>query len=248
MSIAEKLKTIAENEPKIYSKGRKDEYDEFWDIVQNKGKRKNYQTSFAGYTWNDENFKPKYDIVPEGNIGYMFFETQITDLVKILEDCGVIFDTRNVTSNLNNFMAYSKITYAPTIDARSTTGTKPFGNFCYNAKALKSIKLILKDDGSQDGTNAFYNCIELENLIIEGTIGQNGFNVQYSTKLSKASIESILGALKDTGEPKYTITLSKTAVDKAFETSEGANDGSTSQEWYDIINIGGAYWWTINLV
>ncbi len=249
MSIAEKLTTIAENEQKVYDAGKKDEYDAFWDIVQEKGKRKNYQTSFAGYTWNDENFKPKYNIIPIGNMNNMFFETQITDLVKILEDCGIIFDTSNGTT-FNYFMAYSKITNAPIIDSRNTTITKPFTNFCYAAKALKSIKLILKDDGSQsfEKSYAFFNCLELENFIIEGTIGQDGFNVQYSTKLSKASILSILRALKDTGEPLYTVTLSKVAVDKAFETSPGANDGSESPEWYSITNQGGAYWWTISLV
>ena len=32
-----------------------------------------------------------------------------------------------------------------------------------------------------------------------------------------------------------TVTFSKTAVDKAFETAEGANDGSTSPEWLALV-------------
>lgn len=58
-------------------------------------------------------------------------------------------------------------------------------------------KVIIKPDGSQTFANAFYDCGALENLTIEGVIGQNGFNVQWSTKLSHDSLMSILNALAD---------------------------------------------------
>ena len=50
--------------------------------------------------------------------------------------------------------------------------------------------------------------------------------------------------LTDTASGK-TITFSKTAVNKAFETSAGANDGSTSAEWLAL--VGTKPNWTISL-
>lgn len=51
-----------------------------------------------------------------------------------------------------------------------------------------------------------------------------------STFLSDESIQSIFGGLNSevTGQ---TLTIPRNAVKKAFETSEGANDGDTSAEW-----------------
>ena len=121
-------------------------------------------------------------------------------------------------------------------------------NFTYASK-LRTLSIKLKDDGSQTFATVFTNCYALENLTIIGKIGQNGFDIHWSTKLTKSSIISIINALLDTEEGK-TITLSKTAVNKAFETSEGANNGSTSSEWITLITPkSNAYngKWTITL-
>lgn len=93
--------------------------------------------------------------------------------------------------------------------------------------------------------NLFNNCTELENLLVEGNIGQNGFNVQWSTKLSKASWISIVTALSATTSG-MSITGSLASVNTAFETSAGANDGSTSAEWLNLIATKSN--WTVNLV
>jgi hypothetical protein len=65
MSIAEKLTTIAENEQKVYSKGKADgksaEWSAFWDAYQENGNRTNYETAFRN--WADECYNPKYPIV-----------------------------------------------------------------------------------------------------------------------------------------------------------------------------------------
>jgi hypothetical protein len=73
----------------------------------------------------------------------------------------------------------------------------------------------------------------LENIRVRGRIVKST-NFQWSTKLSKDSIISIINALSTTTSG-LSITLSKVAVNKAFETSEGANDGSTSAEWLNLI-------------
>lgn len=250
ITLADKFIVIAENEPKIYSKGRKDQYDEFWNIYQDNGNRDRYQYGFTGYGWTKENFYPKYDIKPNGTASYMFYAWENTTKHKIslsqrLKECGVVLDTSKATQ-LTGAFNYSRFTEIPTIDLSLVTlGSKQLFANCWDA--LVTIEKIIMNENTEI-VDWFTNDTGLVNLTIEGTIGQNGFNVQWSTKLSKASILSILRALKDTGEPLYTVTLSKAAVNKAFETSPGANDGSESPEWYSVTNQGGAYWWTISLV
>ena len=92
---------------------------------------------------------------------------------------------------------------------------------------------------------AFQNLKALEDLTVTGVIGGDGFNVQWSTLLSKASITSIINALSST-TTGLTVTLSLAAVNKAFETSTGANNGSTSTAWTTLIATKTN--WTISLV
>lgn len=75
---------------------------------------------------------------------------------------------------------------------------------------------------------SFYQCYNLTDITIGGVIGQT---VTFGDcPLNKASIENVVNVLSDTASGK-TLTLRLTAVKKAFETSEGANDGNTSEEW-----------------
>lgn len=78
MAIADKLKTVAENEPKVYEAGKKAEQDAFWDVFQNKGAKSNYNYALCGVMWIDEIYNPKYDIVCSGAVN-MFRNAQITD-------------------------------------------------------------------------------------------------------------------------------------------------------------------------
>ena len=99
----------------------------------------------------------------------------------------------------------------------------------YRNLYLKTIEKLIISEKCTNFENSFTSCNELENITIEGTISAN-INFRYSSKLSKASIKSIINALSTTAEG-LSVTFSKTAVNKAFETSEGLADGSTSAEW-----------------
>ena len=210
MSIAEKFEVIADE---VYEKGKKDEYDKFWDSFQNYGKRKNYQGGFAGKGWNDTTFKPKYDIIPAENIGSMFQETEITDLEATLNNINVSFNTSKATTLKQLFYFSYLLTSVPEIDSRGSTSGDAFNLTFGSCRKLKTIrKLILKEDGSQSFSSTFNKCDELENIVIEGVIGKNGFNVSACTKLSGASIVSIIEALSTTTSG-LTVTLSQTAVD-----------------------------------
>ena len=81
----------------------------------------------------------------------------------------------------------------------------------------------------------FYNCTALEDLGLHGTIGQNGFDVHWSTKLSKDSMESIISCLSaDTNG--LTVTLSKTAVDNTFNNTTAIPFGFTFSYNPDWVN------------
>ena len=242
MSIAEKLTTIAENERKVFDSGKQAEYDKFWDDYQQNGNRTNYEYCFSGRGWNDETFKPKYDIVPTANTN-MFTFCGVTDMIKALENASVKLDLSKAVST-SYLLQGSFITRFPTID---TSSRKGIDYFLLGNENLEYVeKVILKSDGSQTFNNySFTNNPKLKEIRFEGVIGQNGFTIKDSPLLSKASIESIINALS-TVTSGLTVTLSKTAVNNAFETSTGLANGSTSQEWLDLIATKSN--WTISLV
>jgi hypothetical protein len=243
MTTAEKLAKVyegverteelnAELEQTLYGTdtGGKSWYDEFWDLHQENGTRKNYDCLFA--SWNHNTFYPKYDIKPTS--AYMMFRTYNAvdfsnfeaDIVKRLNECDVALDTSECT-NFQYMCVNSFITHIGVIDTRSaSTLYQPF-----SCNRLHTIdKLILQGNGSQTFHDAFHGATALENIVIEGVIGNNGFDVKSSTKLSKASIESIIAALSTTTSG-LTVTLSKTAVDNAFTTEEWAALKATRPNW-----------------
>ena len=93
MNTAQKLAAIAENQPKVYDKGKYDEWSDFWDIYQEKGNRNMYLYSFAGYAWRDDIFRPKYNMILRYSNVNMFHYSYLTDLKGLLEKRGVILDT-----------------------------------------------------------------------------------------------------------------------------------------------------------
>ena len=107
----------------------------------------------------------------------------------------------------------------------------------------------LKNAGTLDfssvgyASRTFQQCSALEEVRIVGAIGVT-FDLHWSTKLSKDSINSIMRALSETSS-RQTLTLSLTAVNAAFETSEGTADGSSSEEWETLASTKTN--WTISL-
>lgn len=142
----------------------------------------------------------------------------------------------------NNMFSYSSITdtLVPIyIDGSVTSMSGTFGST--KLKTIRELVLTEKTGFAY----LFNNSTDIEYIKIVGTIGQNGFDIQWSTKLNRESIESIINALSSSTSG-LTVTLSKTAVNKAFETSTGANNGSTSSQWATLIATKSN--WTISLV
>lgn len=232
-----------------YEDGKQAEWNAFWDSYQDNGNKAIYNYAFAH--WNNEIFKPKYNMTPTRSentfFGFVAKPNCCTDLVEILEHCNVILDLSKSTI-MNYTFADSSFSRVGIVDMSSATSM--VGLF-YNSKVETIDEIILKADGSSVFTNWFLYAYNLVNVKFTGVIAQSGLNLQHSKKLSRASIESILSHLDDVYHgTARSITLSKAAVDKAFETSEGANDGSTSMDWLTwIIAVGDDYGkWTISLV
>lgn len=222
----------------VYIKGNFDEQNAFWDRYQNYGNRRIYHRAFNNsgfFGWGDEIFKPKYDIICEGDCSFAFYawekETTHTNIGAILKKQGVILDTSKAKS-IDKFFAYGSciIGELPTISCESagSNTTSVFRN-----TQVKTIeKVIVTNDTNY--FEWFMYCDKLENIVFDGVIAKNGLNTQWSTKLSKDSCISIINALS-TVTSNLTVTFSNVAVNKAFETASGANDGSTSAEWLALI-------------
>lgn len=228
VEVANGTKTAdyAEKVTEVYEAGKKAEYDAFWDSFQQNGARKDYQYAFTNTGWNDITFKPKYDIIC---LGYgctnMFWSAQITNLEERLKEMGVILDTSE-----NHYFAsmfQNAITVViPELDLRIASNmTMTF----FNCKA-KTIRNLIVSENTKFLNNTFQNFESLEEIRFEGVMGQNGLNLQYSPKLSKASIESIINALS-TNTSGLTVTLSQEAVNNAFTAEEWAALIATRTNW-----------------
>jgi len=233
----------AELEQTIYGTdtGGKSYWDLFWDTYQKNGNRTDYRKAFGSLGWTKETFKPKYDIRPKSAESMFInfnFEDVHFDLAEHLEKLGVVLDLSGAGLGYSFFQAM--ITHLPEI---STVSAQKLTQEFYWSTVNTIDKLILKSDGSQTFDGVFIGCTNLKNLTIEGVIGKSGLDLHWSP-LSRASIESVISALTP-WYGGYSITLSLSAVNKAFETGEGAKDGSTSAEWLNLIS--GNPGWTINL-
>lgn len=76
-------------------------------------------------------------------------------------------------------------------------------------KQLQTIKKLIVDENTTFASNSFYQCEALENITIEGTIASD-INLQYSTKLSRASVESVINHLSDS--TSGTITFNEAVL------------------------------------
>lgn len=122
MSIAEKFETIADA---VYEKGelighekgrnegleegyasgviegKEAEYDTFWDVYQNSGKKTSYAYAFYTARWNDTNYNPKYNIIPS-NANSMFLQSGVKDTLKPI-------DISALSANTSGMFRHSKL-------------------------------------------------------------------------------------------------------------------------------------------
>ena len=212
--------------------GKQSEYDRFWDAYQQNGNRTYYSRLFTA-GWTDEILQPKYPVKPQ-KADNIFYESGI---VNALADPQWL-DMTECTS------ADSFARYAAKMKECSLhiPVCKEFNHGVRDCTALTKLTLTGIIENCRF-ISCFANCNNLTDVTLEGTIGQD-ISFQWSP-LSKESILSCFSVLSDTATGK-TATFKQTAVDTAFETSQGAADGSTSAEWLALVDTKSN--WTISLV
>jgi len=203
----------------LYEAGKKAEYDEFWA----EARAYDIPNPFGWqglYKFAGRSWTNKNFKPPYDivprNANYMFCANGIKG------DFQQILDDLGITidfSNvitMNNCFAYSGFTKIPLL---STSLCTNYGAAFANADKLVDISFT------------------------EGCIGAD---IDFKhCPLNKASLISVINGLSSTAEKK-TVTLRLSAVNAAFETAEGLNDGSTSQEWLDLAATKSN--WTISLI
>lgn len=213
-------------------------YNEMWDEIQQDGTRTDYTRVFMGAGWNDKSFQPKYPLKPQkAQAMFEYSGTLSNEFVKSIDfsECGVIMGC----------FRYSNVVELGVIDCRKVApGWNGMLEMFYSANLLRKIEKLILPENSQCKVDAFPYCGSLEEITLEGT-AYLGMNFRHSTKLNKASLTSIVNCLATTTSG-IALTLSITAVNKAFETSSGANDGSTSAEWTALVATRSN--WTISLL
>lgn len=218
-----------------------------WDALQGSGSRVNYtQTAFEKTNFSARTFKPIYDIRPDSAY-LMFYQCPAStanirkygqvDMVAVEEEQGIVFDFSAVKLFTNAFctLLFSRLS---TIDiSNATTLERTFyGGYHYTTSnkdlMCKRIEHLICSETSPFVTNTFQYHNALEYIGFEGVIAKT-INLGWSP-LIKESILKLFGVLSDTAT-SVTVTLNLNAVNNAFETSKGALDGSTSEEWLNLV-------------
>lgn len=224
MSVADKLATIAANEQRVYDAGKEAQEQAFWDAYQNKGKRTDYQNAFAGNGWTNETFKPRYNIAPR----YLYCTFRGTglsgDLVTLLQGLGVTLDSSNATDLGFMFTYAAKITRVGAINTTSSGGL----TYLFNGMTLLVTidKLILRPAGDQTFNSTFGSCNALQDITIEGVIG-NDISFGNSPLLTHDSLINIISCLQDiTGTANTrTLTLGATNLAKLTDAEKAVATG-----------------------
>ena len=206
VEVADGTRT-AEYAPKVdevYEKGKQAQYDEFWEAAQPTTSPVPY--NYASTVWNNGNFFPKKDIIATSgsNVFGLFYNIGVTNLSKRIVDCNIKLDLSKA-GKVGSLFAYALVEVVPKLSFASAIDMASVFSQCTRLKTIESVEI----NENMTFVSSFERCSALENLTIEGTIGQSGFNVQWSTKLSHDSLMSIINALKDySGTDTWkTITL-----------------------------------------
>ena len=129
----------------------------------------------------------------------------------------------------------SSITKLKKIDARAAiNGTNGMANMFLECGKLVSIDEFYPSTKT-NFSGTFLGCWELKHIIFKSTIAVNGLDFSNCYSLDKESINSVMTQLSDT-TAGLTVTFTRSSVNKAYETSPGAKDGSTSAEWLALVD------------
>lgn len=231
-TVQEEALKLRENIDEVYASGKQDEWSVFWDSYQQNGTRTNYEGAFDGKGWDDNNFKPKYDIINIGDYScsQSFRQSKITDLKGILEKQKVEYNTKGATRFVNTFQACD-VTRIPTLylDSCSTLQN------CFTASTISEIELHNLQENCTF-INSFNTASKLSSLLLENSIIGCSINLQWSP-LSVESTKSILLALKDFTGTGSEFTCKVTFLDTCWANLDAeGNTAPNGGTWRDYAN------------
>lgn len=216
---------------KVFEAGKQAGEGAMWDSLTDFGNRIDFQYGFM--YWGADYIRPNRKLVPTNNATRCstFNRAKIKAIEKKYFDFS---QSPKGTSNSQGwYYTFFMCENLEIIEDIGINNAYSFVDTFSDCKKLHTIECIYPDGNTSFSNNVFKNCKSLVKLTVNGTIGQNGFNVKDCTKLDKESHISIVNSYSTTAN--VSVTFSKVAVDKAFETSAGANDGSTSAEWLALV-------------
>lgn len=217
-------KLVNDVKDKAFAAGKKSEYGRFWDIVQPDG-RNVYMYMFAWWNWDYGNpLKPV--IINSAS-------THITGMFNYCKNLKTInaekFDFVNVGNAGNLFANCESLESVPKINLCSTNLNGAYMD-CHKLKTVGLFD-VSRIPANWSYNSAFKNCYALEDIgEVRGQISQRDLNLQWSTKLNKATFIRIVNALS----PEInglTVTFSQTAKNNAFTDAEWAELIGTKPNW-----------------
>ena len=204
----------------VYNKGAKSEYDKFWDAFQNKGGNSMPYGSYAfayGF-WTDKTFFPKHDIIPYQSSSDYFYDCRVTNLRERIDGRGLKLDLSR-TNTIQQYFRESKTCEVPDMD---TSHIKNFTRPFYNASKLHTIPR-LNMTSATSVLDAFYQCINLQNITFEGTIPIS-ISFKDCSLLTHESLISIIEHLRDYvaegSTATHTLTLGPSNLVKLTEAEQ----------------------------
>ena len=241
--VTEKLAKASENSAIIYESGleagKKSEYDAFWDTFQKNGSRRYYERAFedtanGGQRWvYGATYRPKHPMKPLSAISMYAYGALPYEAIAAVDfsECTDLYSTFSYFTIRGD--AEKKF---PPIDVSSATRTQNM--FGWVSGIYEIEKITVKR--SSVLSSMFNGATSIREVRFEGEIGSS-FGLSTCTNLSRESIENIIEHLSNS-TTGLKVTFSRAAVNKAFETTEGANDGESSGDWSALVATKSTNW------
>lgn len=239
MSIADKLKIIAENQPKVYEAGKEERDLKWWTNYQSPESTDFGSYMFAGKAWNKETFLPKFTVGNKRMCEGIFYQHNQTypvyDLVEQLKKTGVTMDFSSAV-NLTNAFNSARISHLGVIDV-SAVSSQYNSNGLFSSSYIETIDEVVFAEKTFDWHNNMFNgATALVNLTAKGVLA-NTINFQWCP-LSPASMKSIISVLKDftgTGNEYSKTIFFNDDCWAALEEDSTAPDGGTWADYVDSL-------------
>ena len=228
MSIAEKLKTVAENEEKVYKAGEHSGLTEAASSITNgftsytylfyKNPSPSFSEEFFACFKNAVDLSQMFSACPNMTKAPYFDTSKVKKFNYMFSSCSAlvdvpVYDTSSTESFYYMFGDCTGLKKAPKLNTTGATEFKYMFAYCESLETVEELDI----SGGTSFTYLFRNCYALKNLTIKGSINAS-LELSQSTKLTHESLMSVINALTDTSEldanKTYKLTIGSTNLGK----------------------------------